>query len=108
MSDERDKDNIQNLGNASAFIKALRPVSFDWNQRDGGRVGDPDHGFIAQELQAAQEETGWHVPRLVFDVNPDKLEASYATLLPSVVSALQEALAEIDLLKAQVAELSGD
>jgi hypothetical protein len=91
-----------------AFIKALRPVSFDWNMRDGGKVGVPGHGFIAQELKTAQEQTDWHVPNLVYESNPDKLEASYTTLLPSMVSALQEALAEIESLKAQVAELSGD
>jgi hypothetical protein len=108
LSDERDKKNIESLGNASDFIKALRPVSFDWNQRDGERMGQSDHGFIAQELKTAQEETNWHVPRLVYESNPDKLEASYATLLPSVVSALQEALTEIESLKAQVAQLSGD
>jgi hypothetical protein len=108
LSDRRDKDNIQNLGNASAFIKALRPVSFNWNQRDGGRVGDPDHGFIAQELQAAQEETNWHVPRLVFDANPEKLEVASGTLLPSIVSALQEALAEIESLKAEITALKGE
>ena len=108
LSDERDKKNIESLGNASDFIKALRPVSFDWNQRDGERMGQSDHGFIAQELKTAQQETNWHVPRLVYESNPDKLEASYATLLPSVVSALQEALTEIESLKAQVAQLSGD
>jgi hypothetical protein len=108
LSDERDKKNIETLGSASDFIKALRPVSFDWNQRDGERIGQSDHGFIAQELKTAQQETNWHVPRLVYESNPDKLEASYATLLPSVVSALQEALAEIESLKAQVAELSGE
>jgi hypothetical protein len=71
-------------------------------------MGQSDHGFIAQELKIAQQETNWHVPRLVYESNPDKMEASYATLLPSVVSALQEALAEIESLKAQVAKLSGD
>lgn len=108
LSDERDKKNIESLGNASDFIKALRPVSFDWNQRDGERMGQSDHGFIAQELKTAQEETNWHVPRLVYESNPDKLEASYATLLPSVVSALQEALAEIESLKAEVTALKGE
>ena len=108
LSDERDKKNIETLGSASNFIKALRPVSFDWNQRDGGRVGDSDHGFIAQELKTAQEKTNWHVPNLVYESNPDKLEASYATLLPSVVSALQEALVEIETLKAELSALKGD
>ena len=108
LSDERDKKNIESLGNASDFIKALRPVSFDWNQRDGGKVDIPEHGFIAQELQAAQKETSWHVPNLVSDTNPDKLEAAYATLLPSIVSALQEALAEIESLKAEVTALKGE
>ena len=102
ISDARDKTDIQPLSGASDFIRALNPVSFEWNQRDGNRVGQKDHGFIAQDLQAVQSVTGYEVPRLVLDENPEKLEAAYGTLLPTIVAALQEALAEIESLKAQL------
>jgi len=102
LSDARDKTAVEPLKGASDFIKALNPVSFEWNQRDGNRIGQQDHGFIAQDLQAVQKVTGYEVPRLVMDENPEKLEAAYGTLLPTIVAALQEALAEIETLKAQL------
>lgn len=102
LSDARDKTAVEPLKGASDFIKALNPVSFEWNQRDGNRIGQQDHGFIAQDLQAVQSVTGYEVPRLVMDENPEKLEAAYGTLLPTIVAALQEALAEIEILKAQL------
>lgn len=105
LSDIRDKTNIGDLSNCSAFVKELEPVSFEWSRRDGSMQGVSAHGFIAQQLKSAQESTGHHIPGLVFEGNPDKLEAAYGNLLPTVVAALKEALVEIDTLKAKVAAL---
>ena len=105
LSDMRDKTNIADLSGASNFIKNLEPVSFDWARRDNTLQGVQSHGFLAQQLQSAQDSTGYQVPGLVFDDNPDKLEASYGNLLPTVVAALKDALTEIDELKAKVAAL---
>ena len=105
LSDMRDKTNIADLDGASNFIKNLEPVSFDWARRDNTLQGVQSHGFLAQQLQSAQESTGYQVPGLVFDDNPDKLEASYGNLLPTIVAALKDALTEIDELKAKVAAL---
>jgi len=58
--------------------------------RDGGKVDIHEFGFIAQELKSAQEKLGIKVPNLVYESNPDKLEASYGTLLPVMVKAIQE------------------
>jgi len=103
LSDERDKTNIQVLpaGMDLEFINALRPVAFDWNMRDGGKVGIPDIGFIAQELQAAQEQVGVHVPNLVFDANPEKLEAAYGVLVPILVRSIQQLSEMLDCEKAE-------
>jgi hypothetical protein len=49
-----------------------------------------EFGFIAQELKEAQQTSGITYPNLVNDSNPHKLEASYATLLPAMVKAIQE------------------
>ena len=83
-------------------MQALRPVSFEWNMRDGQKVGIPEFGFIAQELQAAQASTGITVPNLVSTENPEKLEASAGTLIPILVKAIQELKAEVDSLKSQL------
>lgn len=100
LSDARDKTNIQPLIPGLNFINRLRPVSFDWNMRDGGKVGVADTGFIAQELQSNQNLTQEFVPGLVYTENPEKLEAAYGKLIPVLVKAIQE-------LTARVAELEG-
>jgi hypothetical protein len=100
LSDLRDKDKIAYLDAGLAFVNALRPVRFTWNMRDGGKIGEEDTGFIAQDLQAAMAATGITIPGLVYDVNPDKLEAGYGKLLPVLVKAIQELSAEVAALKA--------
>lgn len=100
LSDVRDKTNIQPLRTGLNFINRLNPVSFDWNMRDGGKVGIADTGFIAQDLQSCQSLTQEFIPGLVYAENPNKLEAAYGKLIPVLVKAIQE-------LTARVAELEG-
>ena len=100
LSDARDKENIETLDGGLDLINALHPVRFSWNTRDGGKVGVPDTGFIAQELQSAQQESGVGIPGLVFDNNPDRLEAGYGKLIPVLVKAIQEQQEQIDRLTA--------
>jgi len=107
LSDARDKKDVQDIPAGMAFINRLRPVSFVWNMRDGGKVGIPEFGFIAQELQQAQKDAGVTVPNLVLDTNPEKLEASPATLIPVLVKAVQELSAELKAVKAELAALKG-
>ena len=90
LSDERDKTDIQDFGMGLGFVRRLRPVRFEWNMRDGGKVGIPGAGFIAQELQQAQADEGKTIPQLILDDNPDKLEAAITTLIPALVQAIQE------------------
>jgi hypothetical protein len=96
LSDARDKTNVVDIPAGLSFVQALRPVSFEWNMRDGAKVGVPEFGFIAQELQAVQAETGIIVPNLVYDDNPDKLEASTGILIPVLVKAIQELNAKVE------------
>lgn len=102
LSDARDKTDIAPLSAGLAFTNALKPVAFTWNMRDGGKVGVPDTGFIAQDLKAVQEQTGVSIPGLVYESNPDRLEAGYGKLLPVLVKAIQELSAEVESLKAQL------
>ena len=95
LSDKRDKTNIQESTYGLDFINQLNPVTFDWNTRDGSRKGKKDLGFIAQELDAVDDE----YTQLVYKSNPDKLEASYGRLVPVLVKAIQELKAEIQELK---------
>jgi hypothetical protein len=105
LSDIRDKTNIMPLNYGIDFIKKLNPVSFDWDMRDGGKIGISEIGFIAQELQQAQIDSQINIPNLVSDVNRDKLEASYGVLIPIMVKALKEQQATIDDLKQRILNL---
>lgn len=102
LSDARDKSDVADLNAGLVFVNALRPVRFTWDMRDGGKVGEADTGFIAQDLQAAMASTGVDLPGLVYDINPDKLEAGYGKLLPVLVKAIQELSAEVAALKTQL------
>lgn len=107
LSDERDKKDIATLAYGLDFVSKLRPVSFTWNTRDGAKVDVEDTGFSAQELLAAQEETGITVPNLVNQENPDKLEAGYGTLIPVLVKAVQELTTMVQDLQDEIAALKG-
>jgi hypothetical protein len=113
LSDERDKTDIKDLGYGLAFIDALQPREFVWNNRpeirteyddDGNETevefysankGKKDFGFIAQEVKELDNDT----LRLVYDENPDKLELSYGKLVPILVQAIKELKEEVELLK---------
>jgi hypothetical protein len=103
LSDARDKTNISVLDTVGPFIDQLHPVHFEWNMREGGEAkkGSPEIGFLAQDLLEAQDTTGLHVPGLVDTHNPDKLLASYGTLIPVLVKAIQELRKEVAELKAK-------
>ena len=66
-------------------------IRFTWEMREeSANNGKPSVGFIAQELKLLQEQTGITIPSLVSDSNPDRLEASYGTLIPVLVQAIKE------------------
>lgn len=103
LSDARDKTAISDLSFGLDFIASLRPVAFTWNTRDGSKVGIRSSGFIAQDMKAAQDRAGAaETLNLVYEENPDKLEASYGHLIPVLVKALQELKAEVDSLRSQL------
>lgn len=110
LSDARDKKDITELSAGLDFVKTLKPVEFVWDTRDGSKKDIKDFGFIAQDLKAAQEESGLaETLKLVYESNPDKLEASYGKLVPILVKAMQEMnskmSSEIDSLKKEINEL---
>ena len=81
------------------FINSLLPRKFKWQTREGTiKDGSVRAGFIAQELQEAQK--GSEFLDLVYDSNPDKLEASYGNLIPVLVKAIQELSVKVKTLEA--------
>lgn len=92
LSDARDKDEIKDLSAGLDFINEIKPVSFVWKDRDeNGKQGVKDSGFTAQNLKEVQEKYNLSEElKLVYESNPEKLEASYGRLIPILVKAIQE------------------
>jgi len=99
LSDARDKTDIVHIPAGLDFINRLQPVAFDWNTRDGAKVGVPDMGFIAQDLLQVMEDAGVVIPNLVSQENPDRLEAGYGTLIPVLVQAIKDLSAQVKQLQ---------
>ena len=125
-SDERDKTEIVDAQLGSDFIKALRPVSYKWIE--GGKVdtGKRDEdgnyiyesvpgtrihwGFIAQEVKQVVDSTGVDFGGWVLTDkdDPDSQQAlRYDQFIAPLTKALQETMAELEALKAEVAALKG-
>jgi hypothetical protein len=94
-SDYRLKHDIQPMTGALAKVAQLKPVTYKWNVDDS-----ESQGFIAHELQAV-------VPNAVTgEKDGEEMQGvDYGKITPLLTAALQEAIAEIKLLKARVAEL---
>ena len=110
LSDESDKTSVEDLPYGLDFVDSLKPKRFVWNNRPETKLkindkgekieveitsankGKKDIGFIAQELQTVDDD----FLNLVYDSNPEKLEASYSKLIPVLVKAIQELKAELD------------
>jgi hypothetical protein len=95
LSDARDKTNIEESTYGLDLVKSLKPVTFEWDTRDGVKKGVKDLGFIAQDLKELDDE---HLG-LVYSENPEKLEASYGRLIPVLVKAIQDLSKELETLK---------
>ncbi len=113
ISDVRDKTNIETLPLGLDFLRDLKPVRWNWRKRiqtDDGLIENPevgaqDLGFVAQDLDAAQEKHSAAWLGLVLKANPDRWEATPGKLLPVMVKAIQELAAENESLKARLSAL---
>jgi hypothetical protein len=94
-SDYRLKHDIQPMTGALAKVAQLKPVTYKWNADDSD-----GEGFIAHELQEV-------APYAVSgEKDGEQMQGvDYGKITPLLTAALQEAIAEIQSLKARVAEL---
>jgi hypothetical protein len=101
LSDARDKKEITELSAGLDFVNTLKPVEFVWDDRnEEGKHDVKDFGFIAQDLKQSQEDIELaDTLKLVYEENPEKLEASYGKLIPILVKAIQELSEEVKQLK---------
>jgi trimeric autotransporter adhesin len=105
FSDCRDKTNICSIPVGLDFVRALRPVKFEWNMRDNptdGKKGMTEPGFLAQELAEVVEQFDANWMNLVHKDDPDRLEATISRLLPVAIRAIQELSIEVDRLRSLI------
>jgi hypothetical protein len=101
LSDARDKKDVEPIELGLDFVKELNPVKFVWNDREeNGKHDVADSGFIAQDLKALEDKHNVaDVLKLVYDENPEKLEASYGRLIPVLVQAIKDLAVKVELLE---------
>jgi hypothetical protein len=94
-SDYRLKNTIIPMTDALARVALLKPCTYKWNVD-----GSDGEGFIAHELQEV-------APYAVSgEKDGEEMQGvDYGKITPLLTAALQEAIAEIQSLKARVAEL---
>jgi hypothetical protein len=91
LSDVRDKSNVQDSPLGLDLVNKLRPVTFDWDRRDGTMSGIKDVGFIAQEVIAVEDDLEiFDTLRMSLRDNDDKYEVAPARLIPVLTKAIQE------------------
>jgi trimeric autotransporter adhesin len=112
LSDRRDKSNIVDSSYGLSFVDTLRPVQFTWDKRnlqEGDATcvhnGKTRVGFIAQELQSAMPNNENEILDLVYESNPERIEAKYGNLIPILTKAIQELKQANDALSARVVAL---
>jgi hypothetical protein len=102
ISDEREKENIVTISNATAKLKQLRGVYHTWKDT-ANRGTDTQIGLIAQEVEAV-------VPEVVTTSNPTSLNTpesdiaglkgvAYSKLVPLLIETIKELEARITTLE---------
>ena len=93
-SDERYKEDVQTLSNATDLVSRLNPVQFKWKKHEIHNldVGKTDVGFIAQEVQAVLSDTDYSDSVVVSNKTDDEeyLGLGETKLIPLLTAAIQE------------------
>jgi trimeric autotransporter adhesin len=105
ISDQRFKENIQDIDVGLSQVMQLKPRRFDWKE-DQGENRKGAVGFIAQEVQEVMPDLVTH-----FKTNDEETEEYLGIrsqdLIPTLVKAIQELKADLDATKAELAAMKG-
>jgi hypothetical protein len=103
-SDYRLKENVVTDWDATTRLKQLKPSRFNF-------IADADttvDGFLAHEVSSiVPEAISGEKDAVDADGNPEYQGIDQSKLVPLLTKALQEAMARIDTLEAEVAKLKG-
>ena len=98
LSDQSLKENIVNASaTASGVINGISFKEFDWKS-EAGRTDHVDIGIVAQQVAEVE-------PSLTMTLSDGRMSINEPAFMTYTAKALQEALAEIETLKAKVAAL---
>ena len=105
ISDQRLKENIQDIDVGLDAVMALKPRKFDWKTGKGKDIKN-DRGFIAQEFQTVFPDMieEWKDPA---PEGEEPYKSVRADLIPVLVKAIQEQQQIINDLKARIETLEG-
>lgn len=88
-SDERLKENIETIADASAKVAALRGVNFDWKA-----TGEKSMGVIAQEVEAV-------IPEVVATNEEGGKAVNYQAMVGLLIEAVKELQEKVDAHEAK-------
>ena len=103
-SDERKKENIEDLTFGLDYIKTLVPKSYSLKSDENSKV---HWGFIAQQLLETPPEPDLDVAFVDYQEEHDHYSVAYAELIAPLVKAVQELSAKVDSLTARIEVLEG-
>lgn len=92
-SDERLKENIYPIDNASSRVSQIEGVYFNWKEKEGKRVG-----VLAQQVEKV-------LPEVVSKDNNGYLNVDYGGIVPLLIEAINEQKSIIDDLEARITDL---
>jgi hypothetical protein len=100
ISDQRLKENVQDLDVGLNAVMALKPRKFDWKEGKGKNIKG-DRGWIAQEFEQVFPDMidEWLDPA---PEGEEPYKSVRADLIPVLVKAIQEQQAIINSLKARL------
>jgi hypothetical protein len=103
ISDQRLKENVQDLDVGLDAVMALKPRKFDWKEGKGKNVKG-DRGWIAQEFEQVFPDMidEWRDPS---PEGEEPYKSVRADLIPVLVKAIQEMKAIIDSQAERIAAL---
>lgn len=92
-SDERLKENIYVIDNASDRLNAIDGVYFNWKDKE-----ERNAGVIAQQVQKV-------LPEVVSEDNKGYLNVDYSGIVPLLIETIKEHKSIIDNLESRIIEL---
>lgn len=109
-SDERLKEEITDCPSQWSLIKDLPLQRFKWKDRRNGE--SYSYGWVAQDTKTKYPEFVEKIPQTLEDIDEGKEDEEYLTVRSGdiqrrSIAALQEAMARIEVLEAEVAALKG-